>query len=122
MTLSVAPVRIDLVAHALADPTRRGLLRLVRDEERAAGELATAFPQMSRPAVSQHLRLLQRAGLVSVRPDGNRRLYRAEADGLAEMRELIDELWTDRLARLKRAAERAERDRPEADRPERSSP
>lgn len=122
MSTPAAPVRIDLVAHALADPTRRGLLRLVRDEERAAGELATAFPQMSRPAVSQHLRLLQHAGLVSVRPDGNRRLYRAQADGLAEMREFIDELWTDRLARLKRAAERAERDRPEAARPERSTP
>jgi DNA-binding transcriptional ArsR family regulator len=77
MSATAAPDRIDLVAHALADRTRRGLLRLVRDDERAAGELAAAFPEMSRPAVSQHLRLLHEAGLVSVRPIGNRRLYRA---------------------------------------------
>ena len=109
---SAAPDHIDLVAHALADRTRRGLLRLVRDDERPAGELAAAFPQISRPAVSQHLRLLHEAGLVSMRPSGNRRLYRAQADGLTEMWKFIDGMWTDRLTRLKRAAERAERVRP----------
>ena len=104
-----APDHMDLVAHALADGTRRALLRLVRDDERAAGELAAAFPQMSRPAVSQHLRLLRRAGLVSIRPDGNRRFYRADADALAEMWQFIDDMWTDRLTKLKAAAESAER-------------
>jgi len=101
--------RIDSVAHALADPTRRALLRLVRDGERAAGDLAAAFPEMSRPAVSQHLRVLRSAGLVSTRASGNLRLYRAEVDGLAEVWRFIDDMWTDRLARLKRAAEAAHR-------------
>lgn len=111
MPSAVAPERIDAVAHALADGTRRGLLRLVRDDERAAGDLATAFPRISRPAVSQHLRVLHDAGLVSVRADGNRRLYRARREGLTEVWAFIDDMWTDRLARLKQLAERAERDR-----------
>jgi DNA-binding transcriptional ArsR family regulator len=108
MSRAAAPERIDAVAHALADGTRRGLLRLVRDQERAAGDLAMAFPQMSRPAVSQHLRVLHDAGLVSVRPDGNRRLYRARREGLAEVWQFVDEMWTERLAKLKQAAERAD--------------
>ena len=102
-----APERIDAVAHALADGTRRGLLRLVRDDERAAGDLAAAFPSMSRPAVSQHLRVLHEAGLVSIRPNGNQRLYRARTEGLAEVWQFIDEMWADRLAKLKQAAEQA---------------
>jgi DNA-binding transcriptional ArsR family regulator len=100
---------IDAVAHALADGTRRGLLRLVRDDERAAGDLAAEFPGMSRPAVSQHLRVLHEAGLVSIRPNGNQRLYRARTEGLAEVWQFIDEMWADRLAKLKLAAERAAR-------------
>ncbi|MDQ6614749.1 MAG: metalloregulator ArsR/SmtB family transcription factor [Actinomycetota bacterium] len=104
---AAAPERIDAVAHALADGTRRGLLRLVRDDERAAGDLAAAFPAMSRPAVSQHLRVLHEAGLVSSRPDGNRRLYRARTEGLTGVWQFIDEMWTDRLAKLKQAAERS---------------
>jgi DNA-binding transcriptional ArsR family regulator len=114
MNTAAAPARIeadpiDRVAHALADGTRRRLLRLVRDDERAAGELAAEFPAISRPAVSQHLRVLEHAGLVSVRPDGNRRLYRAETAGLAEVWQFIDDMWTDSLTRLKHAAERAAR-------------
>ncbi len=101
--------RLDAVAHALADGTRRGILRLVRDGERAAGDLASAFPEMSRPAVSQHLRVLHEAGLVSIRPNGNQRLYRVRTEGLAEVWQFIDEMWTDRLGRLKNAAERAPR-------------
>lgn len=101
------PDRLDAVAQALADGTRRGLLRLVRDTERAAGDLAAAFPSMSRPAVSQHLRVLHDAGLVSIRPSGNQRLYRARTEGLAEVWRFIDEMWADRLSRLKGAAERA---------------
>ena len=109
MTSSAAAERLDAVTHALADRTRRGLLRLVRDSEMTAGDLAAEFPSMSRPAVSQHLRVLQDAGLVDVRPDGNRRLYLARREGLNEMWQFIDEMWSDRLARLKHAAERAER-------------
>src|SRR3954447_20034708 len=97
--------RLDACARAVADPTRRGLLRLVRDDEVAAGELARHFPRVSRPAGSQHLRVLERADLVTVRRDGNRRLYRGNPDGLGELRAFIDDMWTDRLARLKVAAE-----------------
>ena len=114
MSRAAAPARIDrridLVAHALADGTRRGLLRLVRDEEQSAGDLAAAFPHMTRPAVSQHLRVLDEAGLVNIRRDGNRRLYLADAEGLTEVWDFIDSMWTDRLTKLKRAAERAERE------------
>ena len=99
--------RLDACAHTMADPTRRHLLRLVRDEEVGAGELARQFPQVSRPAVSQHLRVLERADLVTVRRDGNRRLYRANPSATNELRDFIDDLWTDRLQRLKGAAERA---------------
>ena len=121
MTSAAAPARIDAVAHALADGTRRGLLRLVRDDERSAGDLAAEFPHISRPAVSQHLRVLHDAGLVSIRPDGNRRLYRARTEGLAEVWQFIDDMWTDQLGRLKRAAERAERAE-RTDRAERRQP
>lgn len=100
---------IDAVASALADGTRRGLLRLVRNDECSAGELAAAFPQISRPAVSQHLRVLHEAGLVSVRSLGNRRLYRARTEALAPVSQFIDDMWGDRLQRLKRVAEDAER-------------
>jgi DNA-binding transcriptional ArsR family regulator len=101
--------KIDLVAQALADGTRRELLQLVYAEERPAGELAARFPQMSRPAVSQHLRVLQEAGLVTVRPDGNRRLYRARPEGLTEMWQYVDAMWSNKLARLKQVAEETER-------------
>ena len=99
--------RVDSCAHAVADPTRRGLLRLVRDDEVAAGELARHFPHVSRPAVSQHLRVLEHAELVTVRRDGNRRLYRGNPAAMTDLRDFIDDMWTDRLDRLKVAAERA---------------
>lgn len=99
---------VDRVAHALADGTRRSLLRLVRDDEVAAGDLAAAFPTISRPAVSQHLRVLRDAGLVDVRTAGKHRLYRANASGLVEMWRYLDEMWVGNLQRLKLAAERAE--------------
>jgi DNA-binding transcriptional ArsR family regulator len=94
---------------------------LVRDDELAAGELAAAFPHISRPAVSQHLRVLDEAGLVTIRRDGNRRLYLANADGLTGVWKFIDGMWTDSLAKLKHAAERAERVRLENERPKRST-
>ena len=99
---------IDLVAQALADRTRRSILQIVRDDERSSGEIAMGFPSMSRPAVSQHLGVLRDAGLVDVRRVGNHRMYRTRVDGLSEMWHYIDEMWADRLARLKLAAERAE--------------
>lgn len=99
---------IDESLRAVADPTRRAILRLVRDRELPAGEIATHFPAMSRPAVSQHLRVLDDAGLVEVRPDGNRRLYRWRREGLRDAAAFFEEMWEDRLARLKLAAEREE--------------
>ena len=99
---------MDESLRAVADPTRRAILRLVRDGELPAGEIATHFPAISRPAVSQHLRVLADAGLVEVRPDGNRRLYRWRPEGLRDAAAFVEEMWSDRLARLKAAAEREE--------------
>ncbi len=93
---------------AIAEPRRRAILRLVRDEELSAGEIASHF-DVTRPAVSQHLSVLKEAGLVSERRNGTRRLYRARPEGLVELRALLDELWGDRLEALKREAEREER-------------
>jgi len=99
---------VDEALRAVADPTRRAILRLVRDDERAAGDIAEEFPSMSRPAVSQHLRVLTEAGLLEVRRDGNRRLYRSRPEGLRDAVAFIDEMWSDHLSRLKHAAEREE--------------
>src|SRR3954452_4218278 len=99
---------MDEALRAVADPTRRAILRLVRDDELAAGAIAEQFPAISRPAVSPHLRVLADAGLVEVRPDGNRRLYRLRRDGLRDAAAFVEEMWSDRLARLKHAAEREE--------------
>jgi DNA-binding transcriptional ArsR family regulator len=99
---------MDGALRALADPTRRAIVRLVRDDELAAGEIARHFPAMSRPAVSQHLRVLADAGLVAVRPAGNQRLYRWRPEGLSDVTVFLEQMWSDRLAALKTAAEREE--------------
>lgn len=99
---------VDEALRAVADPTRREILRLVRDGEQAAGAIAGHFPSMTRPAVSQHLRVLDRAGLVVVRREGNRRLYRWSPEGLRDVAAFLDEMWAGRLERLKVAAEREE--------------
>ena len=91
-------------AAAIADPIRRRVLELVRDREVPAGELAEQF-DVSRPAVSRHLRVLREAGLVTERRDGRLRLYKAELAPLAELREWLDGYWDDRLAALKELAE-----------------
>jgi DNA-binding transcriptional ArsR family regulator len=91
-------------AAAIADPTRRRVLELVRDAEVPAGEIAAQFP-VSRPAVSRHLRVLREAGLVQERRVGRERLYRANPEPLAELREWLDGYWAGRLDTLKRLAE-----------------
>jgi DNA-binding transcriptional ArsR family regulator len=91
---------------ALADPTRRAVLEALRDGERPVGELAAGLP-VSRPAVSQHLRVLEEAGLVLVRRAGARRLYAADPDGLRELRTWLEDFWDDALASFKRLAEEA---------------
>lgn len=88
------------VMRSVADPTRRTTLRLVREGEVAAGEIANHFPSMSRPAESRHLRVLIDGGLVDVRPDSNRRLYRWRPEGLRDAVSFINEMWSDRLARV----------------------
>ena len=92
------------VIEALADPTRRAVFELLREGPRPVGEIARELP-VSRPAVSQHLRVLKEAGLVSERKDGTRRLYRVEPAGLAELRAYFDQFWSDALAAFKAAAE-----------------
>jgi DNA-binding transcriptional ArsR family regulator len=93
---------------AIAEPRRRAILRLVRDEELPAGEIAAQF-EVTRPAVSQHLRVLKQAGLLSERRDGTRRLYRARPEALAELRSFLEEFWGSKLERLKAEAELEER-------------
>jgi DNA-binding transcriptional ArsR family regulator len=91
-------------ALAIADPIRRRVLELVRDREVPAGELAEQF-DVSRPAVSRHLRVLREAGLVRERRAGRLRLYRADPAPLAELRAWLDAYWDERLDALKRLAE-----------------
>ena len=93
---------------ALGDPTRRRVLELVRDHgPTPVGALAASLP-VSRPAVSQHLRVLERAGLVSSTREGTRHLYTVEPDALLELRHWLDAFWDDALARFKRVAEGSE--------------
>ena len=101
---------MEQAARALAEPRRREILRLVRDGERSAGEIAAQF-DVSRPAISQHLRVLKEAGLVDERRDGTRRLYRLRPEGLDDLRAFLDDLWGERLTRLKHAVEWDERAR-----------
>jgi DNA-binding transcriptional ArsR family regulator len=95
---------IDSAVRAIAEPRRREILSLVREHELSAGEIASRF-DVTRPAISQHLTVLRAAGLLSERRDGTRRLYRARPEGMAELREFLDDFWSDRLERLKLAAE-----------------
>ena len=89
---------------ALGDPTRRAILERLRGGPLPVVEIARDLP-ISRPAVSQHLRVLKDAGLVSERRDGARRLYRLDLNGLAALRVYLDAFWTDALAAFKDAAE-----------------
>jgi DNA-binding transcriptional ArsR family regulator len=95
---------MDRVARALAEPRRRRILAMVRGRELSAGEIAAGF-EISRPAVSQHLGVLREAGLLSERRQGTSRLYRARPEAMAGLRDFMDEFWTDRLERLRLAAE-----------------
>jgi DNA-binding transcriptional ArsR family regulator len=96
----MAPVDGEAALRALADPRRRQMLSLAWDRECSSGDLARGC-RLSRPAASQHLRVLREADLVSVRSAGNRRLYRARAERLAELRAMLDDFWGSRLGRLR---------------------
>jgi len=89
----------------LASPRRREILRLVWSEERAAGEIHAALADVTFGAVSQHLRLLTGTGLVTVRREGRRRLYRADPRTLGPVGKALEAMWNDALYRLKLNAE-----------------
>jgi len=99
---------IEKVLHALAEPRRRDILYLVRDGELTSSAIASHF-DISAPAVSQHLKVLEQSGLVVVRRDGTKRYYGIRREGFAELKQYIDRFWDDSLLRLKEAAEEEER-------------
>ncbi len=94
---------------ALAEPRRRAILSLVRDEPRSVNEIAAHF-DVTQQAVSQHLQVLRDAGLVAVRPVGQRRLYAVRVEGLESVREFLAELWPTSLEDLRREVESAQGD------------
>ena len=89
---------------ALGDPTRRQVFELLRAGPRSVGDLAVGLP-VSRPAVSQHLRILEEAGLVMHRREGTRHLYELDSSGVVVLREWVDGFWSEALARFKAVAE-----------------
>src|SRR3954452_19442608 len=89
---------------ALGDANRRAIVELLRAGDRSVRELADALP-ISRPAVSRHLRLLKDAGLVAVRAEGTRRLYRLHDEGIAAVRDYLEQVWGEAAARFRLAAE-----------------
>lgn len=89
---------------ALADPTRRDIFERVAARPQAVGELARELP-VSRPAVSQHLKVLKQAGLVADRPEGARRIYELDPSGVGALRAYLDGFWDQSLAAFKAAAE-----------------
>ena len=93
---------------ALGDPTRRTIFERVADRPSAVSDIAVGLP-VSRPAVSQHLRVLKDAGLVIDRRAGNRRIYRVNSEGLAELRADLDRFWSSALAAYKTVAEQSDR-------------
>ncbi len=93
---------------ALGDPTRRAIFERLAGGPRAVGELADGLP-VSRPAVSQHLKVLKEAGLVVDRRDGTRRLYQLDPAGIEAVRGYFDTLWTQALAAFKTAVEKEDR-------------
>jgi DNA-binding transcriptional ArsR family regulator len=99
---------IEKVIQAITEPRRRDILYLVRDGELTSSAIASHF-DISAPAVSQHLKVLEQSGLVVIRRDGTKRYYRLRREGFAELKQYIDRFWDDSLLRLKEAAEEEER-------------
>jgi DNA-binding transcriptional ArsR family regulator len=94
---------------ALADPTRRAIVECLAERPRAVGELAAELP-VSRPAVSQHLKVLKSAGLVSERPAGTRRIYRLNPTGVAALRDQLDTFWSRALAGYQETVEQPKKE------------
>ena len=110
------PTGVQAAIEAIVEPRRREILRLVCAQEMTAGSIAGHF-DVTRQAISQHLRVLHGAGLVSERRDGTRRIYRARPEGLIELRAFLDEFWSGRLESLKREVEAEEKSRAAKRRP-----
>jgi DNA-binding transcriptional ArsR family regulator len=96
---------VDQVLHAIAEPHRRAILVMLQDQELPAQDIAGQFPDVTRQAISQHLALLAETGLVTMRRQGTRRLYRTRPEGLADVRRFLDGFWDEQLAALKRQVE-----------------
>lgn len=96
---------------ALGDPTRRRIFERLREGPQAVGQLARELP-VSRPAVSQHLRVLREAGLVTERQNGTRRIYAVDPTRLAELRDYFDSFWADALESFRAAVEQEEGRKP----------
>jgi DNA-binding transcriptional ArsR family regulator len=97
--------KVHEIARALADPQRVAIVRLVHQEELPAGEIAEHF-RTTRQTTSQHLKLLTNAGLLTLRREGTRRLYRVNAEAFGELKTFVDIFWNERLAALKRQVEK----------------
>ena len=102
---------ISTALAALADPTRRTVFERLARRPHSVGELARGLP-VSRPAVSQHLKVLKEAGLVTDRPEGARRVYQIDPNGLGQLRAWVDRFWDDALARFQAEAEREDHEEP----------
>ena len=102
---ALATTRAEKALDAFGDPTRRRVFERLRHRTRSVREIADGM-DVSRPAVSQHLKVLQEAGLVVVRADGTRRLYSVEPRGLEALRRWLDGFWDEALTAFKAAAER----------------
>jgi DNA-binding transcriptional ArsR family regulator len=98
-------LRIERALDALGDPTRRAVFRRLRRGNRSVREISEGM-DVSRPAVSQHLKVLKAAGLIMVRIDGARRLYSVDPNGIEALRDWLDGFWDTTLSAFKRAAER----------------
>lgn len=95
---------------AISDPTRFAILQLVKDDEMPAGEIATHFKSITRPAVSQHIKVLKEKGLLSERRQGAKRLYSVRSEGIKDIQEFLDQFWDSRLIKLKQVAEYKEKE------------
>jgi DNA-binding transcriptional ArsR family regulator len=99
---------IEKVIHAISEPNRRTILNLLMNEELTSSEIATNF-KISPPAISQHLKVLEKSGLVVVRKEGNKRFYQLRKEGFNDLKVYLDRFWDDSLILLKQAAEEEER-------------
>ena len=105
---------IEKVIQAIAEPRRREILNLVRDKELTSSAIASHF-EISAPAISQHLKVLEESGVVVVRRAGTKRYYSIRREGFSEIKQYIDRFWDDSLLLLKEAAEEEERRKSESD-------